>query len=496
MGLRLQLVLLLGVLLALAFFPLHATVSTYVAYAVRDLRAEASVALAEAAAAHLEEARLTGRSELTHVLRVQSDRDGVEAIALYDSAGRRMASAGLDSAYNQLPETLNMDALGPEPAAEFMGSDTADVVRVAIPVAGGAVVALLHPEGDSVATRAVVRLIGLYMGLVALALLVFTYFAMTRMIVRPLDRLTRAAERVAGGARRLEVPDRAPRELSELGASLHHMTDTLLTKEQRLREHVEELERRGAELRQAQETLIRTERLASVGRLSAGLAHEIGNPLAALIGMQDLLIDGDLPTDERRDFLQRMRRETERIHGILGDLLQFARPSDGGAEAIAQGSIPDAVSDTMALLAPQKALRNLSLQTELAPDLPRVAISREQLVQVLLNLLLNAADACGEGATIKVRAEPAAAGVLLQVEDDGPGVPPEIRSRLFEPFVTSKEVGQGTGLGLAVCRGLLESVGGTIALDESYADGARFLVTLPSAMVSASPVDPAVSSET
>ncbi len=485
-GLRLQLLLLLGALLALAFLPLHATVSAYVAYAVRDLRAEASVALTEAAASHIEDARHAGRSELTEVLAAQSDRDGIEAIALYDGEGRRTGLAGLSAAFAQFPETIDALAPGSNPSVTFVGSGDPPVVRVAVPTGHGTIIALLHPEGDSAASKPVVRLIGLYMGLVALALLVFTYFAMTRIVVRPLDRLARAAERVAGGARRLEVPGRAPRELVELGASLHNMTEILLTKEQRLREHVEELERRGLELRKAQETLVRTERLASVGRLSAGLAHEIGNPLAALIGMQDLLIDGDLPVDERRDFLTRMRRETERIHGILGDLLQFARPSNAAAGEDADGDVADAVSDTLALLAPQKALRELKLETELAEGLPAVAISREQLVQVLLNLLLNAADACPDGATIAVRAQTDGASVVIRVEDSGPGVPTSMRPRLFEPFVTSKGVGQGTGLGLAVCRGLVEAAGGTIDLDETYKDGARFVVTVPVAPASTS----------
>ncbi len=480
-GLRLQLLLLLGAALLAAFLILHATVSAYVAYAVRDLRAEASVALTEAAASHLEDARHSGRSEFREVLAAQSDRDGIEAIALYDRGGERTAWAGLDSGLAQLPATIEAMTPGSEPSVSFVGSGDPAIVRVAVPVEHGAVVALLRPEGDAVASKPVVRLIGLYMGLVALALLVFTYFAMTRIVVRPLDRLARAAERVAGGARRLEVPARAPRELADLGTSLHNMTETLLTKEQKLREHVGELERRGVELREAQQTLIRTERLASVGRLSAGLAHEIGNPLAALIGMQDLLIDGDLPVDERRDFLLRMRRETERIHGILGDLLQFARPSNGAGGQGTEGNVPDAVSDTLALLAPQKALRELDLRTELADELPTVVISREQLVQVLLNLLLNAADACPDGAAITVRARAADGRVVLEVEDNGPGVLNDMKPRLFEPFVTSKGVGRGTGLGLAVCRGLVESAGGTIALDETYEDGARFVVTLPAA---------------
>jgi len=115
------------------------------------------------------------------------------------------------------------------------------------------------------------------------------------------------------------------------------------------------------------------------------------------------------------------------------------------------------------------------------PDLPEVALGREQLVQVVLNLVLNAADACGPGGKISVSARPAPAGVTLEIQDDGPGVAAEVRDRLFEPFVSTKEVGKGTGLGLAVCRGLVEAAGGSINLDESYTDGARFVLELPRA---------------
>jgi two-component system, NtrC family, sensor kinase len=140
------------------------------------------------------------------------------------------------------------------------------------------------------------------------------------------------------------------------------------------------------------------------------------------------------------------------------------------------------VHDTVTLVAPQRSMKSVALAVDVHPDLPLVPLGREQLVQVLLNLLLNAADACeGRDGHVIVRAEPRAGGVRLVVEDDGPGVSDDVRQRLFEPFATTKEVGRGTGLGLAVCRGLVEAAGGTIALDPEYTGGARFLVDLPGA---------------
>jgi signal transduction histidine kinase len=258
------------------------------------------------------------------------------------------------------------------------------------------------------------------------------------------------------------------------------MTDRLLNEERALRKKIDEVERATARLKEAQDRLVRSERLASVGRLAAGLAHEIGNPISALMGLEDLLLEGDLQPEEQRDFLQRMRKETDRIHRILRDLLQFARPSATGAEGDAPpGNVEVAVYDVAALVAPQKVMHDVELKLDVHPDLPLVALSREHLVQVVLNLVLNAVDACGPGKEVIVRALPSELGVRLEVEDNGLGIAPELVDRLFEPFVTTKEVGKGTGLGLAVCRGLVEAQGGVIYLDTTFRAGARFVAELP-----------------
>lgn len=327
-----------------------------------------------------------------------------------------------------------------------------------------------------------IRLLALYMGIFALGLLVFMYIAMTRLVVDPVERLSRAAARVADGARKLEVPRGGARELAELGTSLSQMTERLRAEEERLRVKIDEATRYAIELEQAQARLVRSERLASVGRLAAGLAHEIGNPIAAILGFEELLLAGGLDDADQQDFLKRMKGETERIHRILRDLLDFARPATASRQAdgtATPGSIPRAMDTAKALLGPQKALRDVEMHVDIQDDLPLVTLSEEHLVQVLLNLLLNAADAVPSNTgRIDIRASRTDAGVRVEVEDNGAGIASEIRDRLFEPFATTKEVGKGTGLGLAVCRGLLEGVGGTIVAEDGRI-GARFVFTLP-----------------
>lgn len=332
------------------------------------------------------------------------------------------------------------------------------------------------------------RLLALYMGIFALGLLVFMYIAMTRLVVDPVERLSRAAARVAEGARRLEVPRGGARELADLSMSLSQMTERLRADEESLRAKIDEATRYAKELEQAQARLVRSERLASVGRLAAGLAHEIGNPLAAILGFEELLLAGGLDEADQKEFLGRMKRETERIHRILRDLLDFARPATivGKPGVVdAPGSVGQALATARALLGPQKALRDVDLHLDVEDALPNVTLSDEHLVQVLLNLLLNAADVVPAGSgRIDVRATRTPAGVRVEVEDNGPGIAPEIRERLFEPFTTTKEVGKGTGLGLAVCRGLLEGAGGTIVAEDGRV-GARFVFTVPLAPLSA-----------
>jgi two-component system NtrC family sensor kinase len=346
-----------------------------------------------------------------------------------------------------------------------------------------AIAVLVRTDLSATASAPLLRLVALYTVVVALSLLVFAHLAMTRLVVQPIDKLSRGARRVAEGARGLDAPRRGARELVELGASLAQMTERLRADEESMRAKIAEIERYAADLARAQSRLVQSERLASVGRLAAGLAHEIGNPLSAILGFQELLLGGGLEPHEEREFLERMKRETERIHRVLRDMLDFARPVVVARESTPDepGSVREAVDDVLALVKPQKTFRDLEIRAEIPDDLPRIALAGPRIVQVLLNLLLNAADAAPrEGGRVTLCAARAPGDrVRLTVEDNGPGIAAEIRDRLFEPFATTKEPGKGTGLGLAVCRGLVEAAGGTLSAEDGAEGGARFVIELP-----------------
>ena len=478
-GLRLRLLLVLGALLVIAFVPLFFAVATYTSITLRNVREAHARALGRAIAGHVAEAaRQRSNDGLMPLLRAEVGTEGVEAIGVYGGNGRPLARAGDPDVVGLLPETARP---GREESFD-VESPRGRALAVHVPSDPHVIVAVVRTDDDASRLAPLLRLLGLYTLVVAVALLVATHFALTRLIVKPLDALGRAAEGVAGGGRRLAVPETSVRELAELGRSLRTMTERLLQEEEKLRHKIDEVERATQSLRAAQDHLVRSERLASVGRLAAGLAHEIGNPIAAVMGLEDLLLEGGLSDAEQRDFLLRMKKETERIHRILKDLLAFARPGASvPVEVDGAGSVEAAVHDTVALVMPHQALKDVDIALDLHPELPDVALSRERLVQVVLNLVLNAADAVGAGGHVRIAAARSSLGVRLSVEDDGPGIDPQVADRLFEPFVTTKEVGKGTGLGLAVCRGLVEAVGGTIGVEVNVPRGARFVVELPKA---------------
>jgi signal transduction histidine kinase len=355
-----------------------------------------------------------------------------------------------------------------EPDAQLM-TEAGVELRVWVPSAG---------RGDA-ARRS---LFLFYLGLTAATVLLLTYVLLTYFIVRPVDRLRLAAERLASGRLLTSVPIQGAAEVARLAATFNEMAAQLREDRAALQDRLEELERTTAELSTTQEQLVRSARLAAVGRLSAGIAHEIGNPLAAIRGLLDLMQMGDLDRDEEAEFIGRIQRETERIHHTIRDLLDFARNEPtkiGRVESSAD--LSEVVSDTVKLIDRQNRFREIDLALDLDEQLPRVRGDHERLRQLLLNLLFNAADALGGKGRIEVHASNGDGMVRLTVLDDGPGIAEEIIAQIFDPFVTTKAPGQGTGLGLAVCYTIVDQLGGSIEAENRPQGGAAFEVRLPAA---------------
>jgi signal transduction histidine kinase len=230
--------------------------------------------------------------------------------------------------------------------------------------------------------------------------------------------------------------------------------------------------RRQAE--EAAESLRRADRLSALGTLTAGMAHEIRNPLASIAGAAEIL-ERDYPREHpRREFLDILRRETARLNTITGKYLDYARPA---APELRPADLNAIVRSAVALVSNSASRSSISFETRLASTDARVHADPDQIQQVLVNLLLNAAQVQPDGGCVDVETADVSAGVAVTVRDRGPGLPDVPVERLYEPFYTTRE--GGTGLGLHVSRRIVESHGGHLEADNAAGGGARFRLVLP-----------------
>jgi two-component system NtrC family sensor kinase len=324
----------------------------------------------------------------------------------------------------------------------------------------------------------------LVIALVAAEVFVFVLYGrslVNRLVLRPLDRVIAAADAVADGDLAARAPDDASRDFATLAERLNRMTDRLLD---------------------AQSQLVRSEKLASVGRLAAGVAHEVGNPLGAVGTYVEVLrrrgADAEVTTG--------LVRELGRIDHIVRSLLDYARPHDDPLQSVDAARVATGAYE---LLRAQGAFRNARVALDVAPGVPRMLGRAHVLEQALVNLVLNAVDAADAGDIVlgarrwayepgrglpKRSDDPGGAayprgperrpsrvefsagqpGVLLFVADSGPGVAPQDREQIFEPFYTTKEPGRGTGLGLAIVARAVDEMGGVVWVDAAREGGAVF----------------------
>lgn len=344
---------------------------------------------------------------------------------------------------------------------------------------GGHLQLALTPTRDSTGA-AYVNLLLFYMAITGLSVLGLAYVLLTYLIVRPISRLTRSVESLASGVEHVSVKEQGSAEATRLARAFNDMALQLRAKHDQLTSRLAELESTTQDLRNKEQQLIHGEKLASVGRLAAGVAHEIGNPLAAILGLLELLRAGDLSAAQSSEFLVRIQRETERIHLIIRDLLDFARLSPQPDQGFETSDLRQVIDDAVNLVKPQKDSKDIAIRVEVDPRTSAVLGPRHRLTQIVLNLLLNAVDALEGKGRIEVRAEPSqdGAGVSLLVMDSGPGIADEMKDKLFDPFTTTKPAGKGTGLGLAVTHAIVQGLGGSIAVHNRPQGGACFEVRL------------------
>jgi two-component system NtrC family sensor kinase len=311
-------------------------------------------------------------------------------------------------------------------------------------------------------------------------LLVSIAILQARRISRPLKTLEDAARLIADGDFNRDVVVRAPAEIEDLARSINRMAKKLEAEKSELEEWGTTLEKRvqerTEEIRRIHSQLFRSEKLASLGKLAAGVAHEINNPLTGILANSSLLLE-DLGTDDpRREDVEIIVKETIRCREIVKRLLDFARQTKPQKRL---NDVNALIDNIILLVRNQTSFRNIAIGKHLAERLPQILCDNDQIQQVFINIILNAAEAMPGGGTLNVSSALSQGGefVTISITDTGPGIPEERRERIFDPFFTTKE--HGTGLGLSISYGIVEQHGGNISVESTVGKGSTFTIQLP-----------------
>jgi two-component system NtrC family sensor kinase len=314
---------------------------------------------------------------------------------------------------------------------------------------------------------------------------------LTRIYFKPLKRLAKRAETYQDEDNLLFSVRKEDNEFSVLSSSLNKMVHRIADDKRMLRETIGSLQDANKELTKAQSDVIRAEKLATVGRLTSGIAHEIGNPIGIVLGYLDLLKQTDLSEEDRTDFITRSEKEITRINHIIRQLLDMSRSVAGEAKPV---SINQLLQELISVFSYQPVASHITFESSLTDADDFVFADPDQLRQVFLNILLNAVDAVNSDAPgeacIRLVTEPATDWpessdqpedryLRITIQDTGPGIDPSHLPHVFDPFYTTKQPGKGTGLGLSVSFMIVEKLGGHISVDESSESGAAFHIILP-----------------
>jgi signal transduction histidine kinase len=281
-------------------------------------------------------------------------------------------------------------------------------------------------------------------------------YLLARRIVEPVLLLDRAAAEVARQNYAIEVEVKSEDEMGRLAHTFNNMC---------------------ASIRQAREDLIRQERISTIGRLSGSIVHDLRNPLAAIYGGAEMLVDTDLPPSHVKRLAGNIYRASRRIQELLQDLLNVSRGKSGAPEVCRLREVALAACDSLAAMA---GAQNVTIELAIPPEI-EVPVERSRIERAFVNLIANALDAMPGGGKVRISAEPEDGAAVVHVEDNGPGIPPEIRSQLFQPFVSSGKR-NGLGLGLALSRQTVLEHGGDMWVEAAAGRGARFSFRLPVAM--------------
>ncbi|MBK5276674.1 MAG: HAMP domain-containing protein [Desulfuromonadales bacterium] len=410
-------------------------------------------------------------------------------LTLLDVNSKPIFSAGRDSGDVYLPFAGNSQ----HREGSFVASDGATIICTTMVKRGdvtlGTAGLVLSLSAEKARLERSRRMFMAYFAIDFILLLGLGSFILSRIVVTPINRLLAATEKITRGQYGHHLRVSGSAELVRLAESFNDMSATLLKKEQEANEHVAALEKVNADLRQAREEAIHTEKMASIGLLAAGMAHEIGTPLAAIMGYAELVTGEQLDSSVIQDYARRISGDCARIDRIVRGLLDYSRPRAATVESCDVRSL---VVTTIDMLSQQGAFKNVGVAGDYEENLPDACVDPHQLQQVMINLLLNSRDAVSSDGKLAVRIRTdhdcllrgqARSCLRIDVMDNGSGIPDEHLQRIFDPFFTTKAPGKGTGLGLAIAARIIDGFGGRITVRSRPGAGTCFSLWLPVAMV-------------
>jgi two-component system NtrC family sensor kinase len=319
-------------------------------------------------------------------------------------------------------------------------------------------------------------------GVLGVLLVLLLSFFITTGIIRPLKEMVASTRKIAEGDLTHEVPITSRDEIGQLAESFNHMLVRLKQARQELEDYgrvlEEKVEERSQQLRKIQLQLMQSEKLASLGRLASGVAHEINSPLTGILTFSHLLMRKLKDNPELQKELELIVRETTRVSAIARGLLDFARESKPQKRPC---NINDLILHTLSLVERQAVFQNIRIAKNLDPQVPIILLDANQIQQVFMNVLLNAADAMPQEGTLTITSTYPAGDSFVQVKftDTGCGIPEENLSRIFDPFFTTKAEKKGTGLGLAVSYGIIDRHRGRIEAQSEVGRGTTIAIHLP-----------------
>ncbi|HEK86268.1 MAG TPA: HAMP domain-containing protein [Candidatus Aminicenantes bacterium] len=324
-------------------------------------------------------------------------------------------------------------------------------------------VGILEAKFTSILRHTTILYFMLIFLMTVIAVYVSTY--LVNLYTRPINRLIKATSEISkGNYHLLEIPAEESAEIRELEEYFNEMVKAVEERDERLREL-------------AEKTILRSEKLASIGRLASGIAHEINNPLTGILTYSSLLAEELKGTPYEED-LKTIKEETLRCRKIVRGLLDFAR--DYKPEKVS-ANLNSLIEEALQLLEKHVNFHNIKIVKDFEPNLPEVKVDADEFRSVINNLAVNAADAMPNGGqlTITTRFDQANNQVIIRVADTGVGISQENLKKIFEPFFTTKEKGKGTGLGLAMTYGVIKRHNGTIDVKSKVGEGTEFIIKLP-----------------